>query len=695
MGIAGINFPADQNKTFPGAPSLNVQFDKDSDTFAIAVAGDSLNSDTKVYIKDSTGFNEVAVIERLENLLICKVLSNTGISAGKKDLLVKAKNNEFEIKNAINIIAPSIEFFSLEISGYPQSTNLELYDYITLTGKNFTGPNLEVAFRTIEKDSSGNNIYAVYKRPITSAAVGNTKIGFEFNPERFIKVGDPTKNLKTDANKIPSSNPSIMEKTLFDVFVVRNSIESVPLQKQYTVVTDNTWKLRMYNVDDTSYAYVNLNGNYQKTSYSSDTTIDITDRINQGDNRFDLKTYNISGGYTWGFQIIKNGTDIVHQEEAGQSGHFGANNNDQSKIQRYVFDKTIKLPSSIRNSNEIIVRDNLSGPIAFESDREEGKSELYLMDDNGANQRRLTYNPSGNSYYPAWNPDKNKIAFMSTVNNQEDIFIINSDGTGLKNLTEGNLEHDYLPVWSYDGTKIIYTSEIGGKSEIFSMNIDGTGKKNLTNVPLTRDREASLSPGGNKIVFHSGRDGNNEIYVMNIDGSGLTRLTNSTADDISPKWSPDGNKIEIESNESNPGTSKYNLLTIQPDGSDKKKITSSDDYGISWSPDGSKIGFNRYISSTRSEAYLYDFSNNTEKMLLSSSKNDYVTDWQTDSSGVFISSNKLGNYDIYKSDIFGSILQLTNNPARDFNASNYNPRKTFSVLSDSGLVLGKRKRPDN
>ncbi|MFN8674110.1 MAG: S8 family serine peptidase [Candidatus Sericytochromatia bacterium] len=576
-------------------------------------------------------------------------------------------------------VAPidKVEAISLTVSSYPTETHLEFQDGINIVGKNLKNPGLKLVFKNL---TTG----ALYKRDLIDGSNNYTLSSFEFNPERFIKEGNASLNLKTDSSTTGSK---------FKISIENNTGSSEFLG-EYTVATDNTWKIRMYNVDDTSYAYVNLNGNYQRTSYATDTTIDITDRMNQGDNnRFDLKTYNIAGGYTWGFEVIKYGR-VVYREEAGQAGVIGANNNDQNKTQRYVFDKTITIPSTIRNSNEISIRDNLSGPIVFESSREENKSELYLMDEYGGNQRRLTYNSSGTSYYPALSPNKDKVAFMSTVNGQEDIFVVNIDGTGLKNLTEGNLEHDYLPVWSYDGKKIVYTSEINGTSEIFIMDVDGSNKKNLTNVPLTRDREASLSSGGNKIVFHSGRDGNNEIYVMNIDGSGVTRLTNNNANDHSPKWSPDGTKIIYESNESNPGTNIYNLWSIQPDGNDKKKITTSDDYGVYWSPDGSKIGFNRYISSTRSDAYIYDFSNNTERLISASGKNEYVTDWQTDASGLFISSDKNGNYDIYKSDIFGNLLQLTTNPARDFNATNYNPRKTFSILNNNNK-FGKMKRPDN
>src|SRR5215211_1632578 len=55
---------------------------------------------------------------------------------------------------------------------------------------------------------------------------------------------------------------------------------------------------------------------------------------------------------------------------------------------------------------------------------------------------------------------------------------------------------------------------------------------------------AGTFPGPNgQIAFVSLRDGNDEIYVMNADGSGQTRLTDDPANNLSPSWSPDGERI--------------------------------------------------------------------------------------------------------------------------------------------------------
>ncbi|MEZ0369369.1 MAG: hypothetical protein ACAI44_09820, partial [Candidatus Sericytochromatia bacterium] len=110
--------------------------------------------------------------------------------------------------------------------------------------------------------------------------------------------------------------------------------------------SNEEWTMRIYNVDDTAKAYVNLN-NIQTVSYQGDTGfLPINNYLDSGSNQVRFTLFNGIGGYSWGFTLKKNGV-VVYQSEAGQAGGTGANNNDLSKPNQFVFDHTEAITSNI------------------------------------------------------------------------------------------------------------------------------------------------------------------------------------------------------------------------------------------------------------------------------------------------------------------------------------------------------------
>jgi hypothetical protein len=69
------------------------------------------------------------------------------------------------------------------------------------------------------------------------------------------------------------------------------------------------------------------------------------------------------------------------------------------------------------------------------------------------------------------------------------------------------------------------------------MNSDGSAQVDLTG-DAADDSSPAWSPDGQRIVFTTTRDGNQEIYVMNADGSGAANLSDNPATDVLADWAP-------------------------------------------------------------------------------------------------------------------------------------------------------------
>jgi Tol biopolymer transport system component len=221
--------------------------------------------------------------------------------------------------------------------------------------------------------------------------------------------------------------------------------------------------------------------------------------------------------------------------------------------------------------------------IAFASDRD-GNWELYVTNSAGTEMRRLT-NTAEDESSPAWSPVGEKMAYVTDViDGNETIRVMNADGSGRRRLADGN-----WPSWSPDGERIVYTvysaSEVG---HLFVMNADGSGQRSLGASVLQRllgirgAEEPAWSPKGEKIAFASMDNG--EIYAMNSDGSGRTRLTDIPgADHWPPTWSPDGRRIAFtsEGTKGNP-----EIYVMNSDGSGLTKLTDdpADDSFPAWRP---------------------------------------------------------------------------------------------------------------
>jgi TolB protein len=234
--------------------------------------------------------------------------------------------------------------------------------------------------------------------------------------------------------------------------------------------------------------------------------------------------------------------------------------------------------------------------IALTTNRE-GDSDIYSMNADGTNARRLTRTP-GYDGARAFSPDGRKLLYYR---NQGGVLVMNADGSGKRNLTP-NQAYNSPGDWSPDGRKIVFTSNRDGNNELYVMNADGTGQRILSPSPSSEEGNPVWSPHGREIAFVTDRDGNGEIYAVDADGSNPRNLTRSPRNDGDVPgghgllWSPDGHKIVFASTRDTHDEDNFELYAMNADGSSVQRLTHSPgvEFLLSSSPDGRKIAFGKY-----------------------------------------------------------------------------------------------------
>lgn len=264
-----------------------------------------------------------------------------------------------------------------------------------------------------------------------------------------------------------------------------------------------------------------------------------------------------------------------------------------------------------------------NGKIAFASIRD-GNSEIYVMNPDGTDQRRLTFDLLPDES-PAWSPDGRRIAFISERSQiSYKIKLMDPDGTDAVVLHSVSLI-TRLPsscgrvslTWSPDGARIAFAEN----GDIYAIETSGSKPPvRLTNHPDC-EYDPSWSPDGLTLAFVR-RYGaalnsfHSDIHVMPISGAMRARplfRVGYISVAFAPHWSPDG---------------KFIVYGFS-DGDDVLRKGRSNGQGVQWwflpgirfarwSPDGRKLVFSRFNGTTStSEIWTVDADGIGERVPIS------------------------------------------------------------------------------
>ena len=174
--------------------------------------------------------------------------------------------------------------------------------------------------------------------------------------------------------------------------------------------------------------------------------------------------------------------------------------------------------------------------IAFTSNRDRGENEIYVMNRDGSNIRRLTNNTAIDST-PTWSPSGNQIAFVSDRDSpgSPKLYWMNADGSGQRRvgIPDGYVDK---PTWApAPYSEIAYSARIAGGFDIKVYDIASQTVRSVTAGEGTNESPA-YSANGKHIAFSSTRQGRAQIFTIGRDGRGLRQITREGTNTL-PAWS--------------------------------------------------------------------------------------------------------------------------------------------------------------
>jgi len=149
---------------------------------------------------------------------------------------------------------------------------------------------------------------------------------------------------------------------------------------------------------------------------------------------------------------------------------------------------------------------------------------------------------------------------------------------------------DFDPdIFSAENVLVFASTRNAERPDVYLKRTDGTTLTQLTSDPAD-DIQPRFSPDGERVVFCSNRGGNWDIWSVRRHGTELTQLTNDPADEVAPSWSPDGSTVAytVWGRRSH----QWEIWTLSLEHPGARRFLA---YGMfpAWSPDGKRIAFQR------------------------------------------------------------------------------------------------------
>ncbi len=224
--------------------------------------------------------------------------------------------------------------------------------------------------------------------------------------------------------------------------------------------------------------------------------------------------------------------------------------------------------------------------------RASGSQDIWLMDQDGKNQKQLTTAETRADRYTAVSPDGRYVVFVSNRTNNSNIYRYDLNTGDQKQLTNG--ESEEFPAVSADGKWVIYAATGSIKQTLWKVPIDGGASVQLTDKHSTWP---DVSPDGQKIACWYRAETGARWQIAIIPGAGgdpekVFDVPPTADTSIPTRWAPDGRGINFVATRDGVSNIWYQPL----DGGAPKQMTNFSSEQIlwfDWSTDGKQLACSR------------------------------------------------------------------------------------------------------
>jgi len=241
--------------------------------------------------------------------------------------------------------------------------------------------------------------------------------------------------------------------------------------------------------------------------------------------------------------------------------------------------------------------------IVFSQRADDLSQELWMIDSDGANLRRLTHSQSSTlghpiSAWPAWSPDGSRIAYISLKD------------TGIARLYELDLRTGrervipitrsgifLTPSYHPDGERLFFAIDEGDRTGIHSYNITRDCCFATFLSAGSIEISPTFSPDGSAVAFNSSRLGGTSPQIYWVSTSGTTAAEILSPFEFGrpssfsgPEWSPLGNRVAFHGWVDQRGTFQVLVAELnarnRPTGLPLQVTLDGVNEDPSWAPDG-------------------------------------------------------------------------------------------------------------